>query len=260
MELDPKSAEWLDTAVSGIRFGPDRRAVKRELREHMEDKAAGLLSVFPDMSEEEARERALGSMGDPRELRGQLAKVHRPWLGWLWTVSRVLLSCGIAMCLGNLLYRVPDSWYEPNSPSDDGYILELAPDSREVQLDGYIISMVEVKEDPGLEGVRGLALDVRLRMESPCFWALNGNGLCEQMEAEDSLGNRYIFIWEEFSREEVSDPFRCVSGDTDGRGPFHRNYVLRVLNVHPEAEWVRLEYDWLGRSFSMTVELMEGER
>ena len=44
---------------------------------------------------------------------------------------------------------------------------------------------------------------------------------------------------------------------TDGHGPFRQDYILWVEEVPPEAEWLRLEYDWLGRSWSMTVELKE---
>lgn len=56
---------WLDQAVSGIRFGPDRAAVRAELEAHMEDKAADLQRIFPGISREEAEERALSEMGDP---------------------------------------------------------------------------------------------------------------------------------------------------------------------------------------------------
>ena len=37
---------WLDQAVSGIRFGPDRAAVRAELEEHLEEKAMDLLQDF----------------------------------------------------------------------------------------------------------------------------------------------------------------------------------------------------------------------
>ena len=72
---------WLDTAVSGIRFGPDRKAVRAELEGHIEDKTADLQRIFPGIPEEEARERALSGMGDPEELKISLAKVHRPRAG-----------------------------------------------------------------------------------------------------------------------------------------------------------------------------------
>ena len=95
---------WLDQAVSGIRFGPDRAAVRAELEAHMEDKAADLQRIFPGISREEAEERALSEMGDPAEIGKKLARIHKPWLGWLWAVSCVLLwIAGIMLALGILV-------------------------------------------------------------------------------------------------------------------------------------------------------------
>ena len=55
MERDSsKQAGWLDTAVAGIRFGPDRAAVRAELEAHLEDRAADLLRLFPELTPEEA--------------------------------------------------------------------------------------------------------------------------------------------------------------------------------------------------------------
>ena len=43
-------ARWLDTATRGIRFKPDRAAVRAELAAHLEDKRADLQRIFPDLS------------------------------------------------------------------------------------------------------------------------------------------------------------------------------------------------------------------
>ena len=86
---------WLDQAVSGIRFGPDRAAVRAELEAHMEDKAADLQRIFPDISREETEERTLSEMGDPAEIGKKLARIHKPWLGWLWRASGVLLALAL---------------------------------------------------------------------------------------------------------------------------------------------------------------------
>ena len=91
MNFDSVLSRWLDTAVSGIRFGVDRKEVRAELEGHIEDKMADLRRVFPDIPTDEARDRALSAMGNPEELKEELARVHRPWLGWLWTASRYLL-------------------------------------------------------------------------------------------------------------------------------------------------------------------------
>ena len=84
--------EWLYKATAGIRFKPDRKAVRAELEEHLEDKAMDLRRIFPELTEEEAWERAVSEMGDPMEIGKELARLHRPWLGCLWRVSQVVLG------------------------------------------------------------------------------------------------------------------------------------------------------------------------
>ena len=107
-------ARWLDTATRGIRFKPDRAAVRAELAAHLEDKRADLQRIFPDLSPEEAEVRALAAMGDPEELGRELANIHRPWLGYLWVASRVLCVCMVLGVLwGNMSGTNPlDSWFQ----------------------------------------------------------------------------------------------------------------------------------------------------
>lgn len=45
--------DWLNTAVSGIRFKLDQEAVEEELREHFEDKVVDLQRMYR-LSQEEA--------------------------------------------------------------------------------------------------------------------------------------------------------------------------------------------------------------
>ena len=94
--------EWLYKATAGIRFKPDRKAVRAELEEHLEDKALDFQRIFPDLTEAEARERAVSEMGDPMEIGKELAKVHRPWLGYVWRVAGAagLAAAGLAACGG----------------------------------------------------------------------------------------------------------------------------------------------------------------
>ena len=118
---------WLDTAVKKIRFKPDRKQVRKELEEHIEDKALDLQRIFPDMTREEAQERAVSNMGDPAEVGKELAKVHKPWLGYAWLASKVLL--GVVIGAGVLLFANrtyqdgisnlldgPHSWYGDYDP------------------------------------------------------------------------------------------------------------------------------------------------
>ena len=91
-------AQWLDKATEGIRFGPDRKAVRAELEAHLEDKALDFQRIFPGLTEAEAQERAAAEMGDPEEIGKELARIHKPWLGYLWRASQIAL--GIVLAVG----------------------------------------------------------------------------------------------------------------------------------------------------------------
>ena len=87
----------------------EREAVRAELQQHIEDKAAGLMRSFPDMEEREAGERALNSMGDAWALKQELARVHSPWLGYLWRFTQVLVWGTLAAVLILLACYVTNS-------------------------------------------------------------------------------------------------------------------------------------------------------
>ena len=101
MERDPVG-QWLDAATKAIRFGPDRRAVRSELSAHLEDKALDFQRIFPDLTQEEAQDRAASEMGDPAEIGKELARLHKPLLGYAWLASKVLL--GVVIGAGVLLF------------------------------------------------------------------------------------------------------------------------------------------------------------
>ena len=61
-------AGWLDLATAGIRFKPDRAAVRAELKAHLEDKYADLRRLYPDMDDWDITKRATAQMGDPEEV------------------------------------------------------------------------------------------------------------------------------------------------------------------------------------------------
>ena len=126
-ESREKTDKWLDKATAAIRFGPDRRTVRSELSAHLEDKALDFQRIFPDLTQEEAQDRAAAEMGDPEEIGKELARLHKPLLGYAWLASKVLLGVviGAAVLLfANRTYQYgisnlldgPHSWYGDYDP------------------------------------------------------------------------------------------------------------------------------------------------
>jgi len=203
--MDQKS--WLDTAVSGIRFGPDRRAVLEELEGHFEDKIADLRRVFPDIPEAEARERALRGMGDPEELKISLARVHKPWLGYLWRCTQVLvwglLALSLIAALGSgasLLEGQAYRWeearkaravgralYEDGTPDWEGERLAVYEVDETARLGRAVIS---VSRAARWQEPEGDCLYLRLRITWDRLWEVNPMTV-SCLFAEDDLGNTY---------------------------------------------------------------------
>lgn len=69
-------------------FPPDRKAAKRELLDHLEDRRLCYLEY--GLTEQEAERRALMAMGDAGETGKLLNRVHSPVLGWLWLASGII--------------------------------------------------------------------------------------------------------------------------------------------------------------------------
>ena len=198
--------KWLDVAASGIRFQPDREAVMAELRQHVEDKTADLMRIFPDMEEKEAQERALTEMGDAWALKKELAKVHKPWLGWLWRCTQVLvwgllaLSLIAALASGGLLKDQAYRWkeaqqsravgralYEDGAPDWEGERLAVLQVNGEARLGQAVIS---ASKGARWREPEGDCLYLRLRVTWDRPWEVNHMTI-NSLWAEDDLGNTY---------------------------------------------------------------------
>ena len=264
---------WLETAVGGIRFKPDREAVEAELREHIEDKTADLMRIFPDMNEEEARERALTQMGDPEEIGKELAKIHKPWLGYLWVASRVLLATlllltGAALCgslaRGDMPYElrsVAEEWkdtrearvitdvlYGNGAPEELEAVMDrrgltwdgeerlaLYDLDREVRLGEAAVTLSQAALWRRSEG-RSLYARVRLDYDR----ARDKSGLfLLYFQAEDSLGNHYGHELKVDGSSAHMSGFRFLGRESHRKG-WTWNFCMD--HIPEEAEWVRFSY------------------
>ena len=267
------SAEtWLDTAVKKIRFGPDRAAVRAELSAHLEDKTLDLQRIFPDMTREEAQERAVSDMGDPAEVGKELAKVHKPWLGYLWRASQVLLGVALTAAILSFqscqsgwenLTRGPSSWFvgydPPIAAMYRGTELDYQgalPDSGPVQAGEYTFTAREGgvwTTVVGGESLRVVYLQMEVTHRRPLeqLHTLLINGIW----AEDDRGGvllSYDEYYEDPRRWNFTDHINCKHLDS---GIFTDRYEV-VLAVHsPEAERVDLRYTLMGADLTIPISL-----
>ena len=266
MREDGALTRWLDTAVSGIRFKPDRAAVRAELEGHLEDKMADLRRIFPDIPDLEARDRALEGMGDPAAVRRELARVHRPWLGYLWYACRGVLAAAVLAAL--LFAGLPALMGENDSYSRDWYW--------SVRPEGWVPPAPAAAGDYTLEVVQaarweehfhrtdGTGEEVwscesaafRLRVSAPWPWDRPPgriDSLEQYLRGTDSGGRTFSFVCQPGN----DDPFYDQPVEPGGAGLCWREYLLYCQDITPGAAWMALEYDFGGRAFSIRADIPE---
>ena len=278
---------WLDLATAGIRFGPDRAAVRAELEGHLEDKLADLRRLYPDLSDWDVKKRATTQMGDPEALGKELARVHRPWLGYLWRASQGLIVLAVVLSLtlggprlvetiqlrremqgGELTlsdyYLWGEDVFQPGGP--------FGPEPGEERADIVRTPLLTVYPE---ETVR--LEDFQIRVTQASLWSfVGGDGeeewwLFWQLEATgapwrplsrevvtrwirgvDSLGNRYASTEGGHGR---GVPY-ILSNDAGG-DLLSERFRMSVSGMEPGAEWFRLEYDRDGVRWTLTIPLRE---
>ena len=124
---------WLDTATGKIRFAPDRKAVRQELQDHLEDRMEA--GKAKGLSAYEAEQAATAAMGDPAALAAELARVHSPWWGRLWRLSQWALAIALLVTVFSAVPRLwEDIRYDMQDPSfplsveEGSYTREYVPE------------------------------------------------------------------------------------------------------------------------------------
>ena len=186
------AGQWLDRATAGIRFGPDREEVRAELEAHLEDKALDFQRIFPGLTEAEARERAVSEMGDPMEIGKELAKVHKPWLGYLWRASQVLLGLVLLSFLAEVGTLAPHAGIRSDREAEPGWVVEAAFAGQEpVRINNYTLWVEEAALIQGMG-----ELHITWRAASPRFWEMPDGEFSQAWTAVDDRGTVYTSIWD----------------------------------------------------------------
>ncbi len=129
-------------------------------------------------------------MGDPEEIGRELAKIHKPWLGYLWRASQITL--GVVLAVGVCQFG-GWLWTQVTAPNvggtQDSWAVEIPFSGGTVQAGQYTIQaegtlcLLEQGDDLG-------TLEVAWRASSPRFW--ESPSYNEYWSAEDDQGNVYI--------------------------------------------------------------------
>lgn len=218
---NPDLLQWIETAVSRLRFPPDRERVRKELTAHYEDRLMEYRAR--GLSFSDGRQMALEALGDPEETGRLLQAVHKPWLGWLLRIARILLVAVVIYAVFNYsslfstikkqfllpqvlsVYRDPAQILEQEPEQDNIRITEAAwrigESSGEAQIGKFRVSVdcaginyarysVEL-EDGHILDSSVLETDVILRFRSMPWYSPEYAALKNELWLEDETGRVY---------------------------------------------------------------------
>ena len=251
---------WCDYAVCFIKYKPDRKWISEELYGHLEDKYDHLVSS--GMDEKEAEKEALKAMGDASEVGRELAKVHKPFLGYLLRCTKVILVLAIISLIIHSFNIIPivsryinggmESVVEENlwNTPEEGDIFYY-PDCRD-KSDGYIFTIPRVltSDDPYSDGTHPFYFTVKSFNVRP--WI--GPAELREFYAVDSFGN-YYYPNSSISREDTD---RSLVGNYYYGGYLTYKYEMWLEGYVGGAEWVEIRYDSFGRDICLRIDLGEG--
>lgn len=236
----------MEEVLRQIRFTPDRKKIRQELSEHMEDRMEE-----DGMSED----LLLEAMGDPKELGIQLNRQHKPWLGWLWMGSWTILLIAILLTAGILLYGWMDQQEEKNLTGNTPLDLEQTYENLsehynpEYNLSGDILYHWEPDRTVTIADTditfRKIAYD---RYDGRLVVILTSRGVC-------SLTSNILEI--RCSGEGASMAEHHTGVDEEGnRVGVH---LLTYERFPQDTKTAEFCYDKFGEAFSFTIDLATGE-
>ena len=203
---------------------------------------------FEDLREDVGltEEAAVEKMGDPLDIADELGRLHRPWLGYLWRASQVLLWAGVVLCVLlcalHFYWRsTPPEWavydyltWEYEAAADG--LHELVPNGS-VTTGGYTIrvdrALMGLAGDPERESsqwnlVLYFHINTGWRGEA-LYWDSNVIG-----EVRDSAGNIYGPQYADLERY-------CRYGGSGSAWGLGQKAALELNNVPEDAEWIEFD-------------------
>lgn len=258
---------WSYEASKHIRFKPDRDLVYQELLAHLSDKANTLESS--GMKREDAMLATIESMGDVAQISNIMKKIHSPLSGYLLKISQVLLIISLlwisifSFKSGGFTYimeglKPPQDYWEENQRAyneDNAYelIAELTPNST-TTVDEYQLSVPKAYHRKLTYVSQGRQYEeeslhfILLAKHSPFLDA--PKGILNKITAVDNLGNYYSDI----------SGYRSVPsvvGNLTVERLFSSQFEMWIDGLSPNAEWIELQYDYLGRAFKLKIPTIE---
>ena len=265
---------WCESATVLIRYKPDRKAVHRELRAHMDD--AFDAAIAKGLTEEEAEAKVLEAMGKAHDLAPQLAAIHKPFWGFVIQVSQIALVILLVLSLipiGKYItnLRIYDSPHVQNFEvfssgsygESTGRVLHHLSKpgvSFSSEAGTFTATDAAVFTTFSAEGYSSTQLYVLLEQRGLLPWKehqeyFRFDAVTQWFSARDSKGNVYVCYW-----DALFENSGRLNSDAVQSGIFTGTHALWINDFPKDATWVEILYTRDGREYVLHIDLTGGDR
>jgi len=264
--------KWCAVATARILYPPDRKAVYRELRNHMDDHYERILAQ--GISEREAMQTVLQAMGSPEEIAPQLGALHRPFWGYFLRINQILTAVLLVLALFSMwnyvadlhLYDAPHTHgfdiFDPASYADSNvrilHHLSEPNASFSSEAGTFTVTDTAVFTTFPDEYHSFTQLCLLVRQQSLLPWAeheeyFQFDGVANWFSARDSLGNIYSCYMDRRYQDT-----NHLNSQTVQSGIFTGTHELYVADFPQNAQWVEILYSRDGREYVLRIDLTGG--
>lgn len=241
---------WCREAVSKIKYIPDKNKVYNELFDHLLDRYEGYIAR--GIPEQEATQKTLEAMGDPKALAPQLAAIHKPYWAYAMLLTRFVVLVLLCLVIGRgIVFWHDQNYYtknplgDPFSDTDKLMVSYVQPDIHDSS-DGYTFCVTEA-------GLWDYGAIIRLKVTNPVPWSLEQTAVF-YLEGKDSLGHTYT---SHSMRGSKSPNYVTVLSERKGLTTYL--YDLYLYGDCAAARWFEISYDRDGRDIRLHIDFPRGD-
>ncbi len=250
---------WCRDATRLIRFTPDRKAVYKELKSHLEEHRDALIDQ--GMSPQKAQEEAVAAMGDAWELADQLAQIHTPFWGYAHLITKAIALSLCCSLLASILFFAGSTIHFYRNVNDGGqYLLQFPPDNSGWEAATLVHPNTTLYDN-----------DYRLQLSDAVLWRKDAAdrlsfflqvyclpskesfSATRYFYAVDNQGNHYTYT----DHRALKGPYITMHGGASAKGC--RYIRLEIQLQSSSLEWVEFRYDRDGRELAFRIDLTGGE-
>lgn len=138
---------FLNEVCKHVKYKGAHPAISEELKNHIEDHICDFINS--GMDEDTAIRKAVEAMGDPEEIGNSLNKLHSPYLGWILSITNILIFIAgflVALLVISSITMAFDSF---NSMPRKEYIKYSINVNEKASMDDRTVVIKEVMVDKG---------------------------------------------------------------------------------------------------------------